>query len=71
MNEKKREQTMFIKKGDYVKVVNQSFSTLGRVGQIVDIDEEGYFIVLFGEPICGDMIYRGSFLEEDLQEITK
>lgn len=55
--------------GDYVKVINPSFSTFGKVGKITSIREDDY-IVLFGEPICGDMLYKGTFLKEDLEKTT-
>lgn len=57
--------------GDYVKVINPSFSTFGKVGEIISIredEEEDDYIVLFDEPIYGDTHYEGIFLKEDLEK---
>ena len=57
--------------GNYVKVINPNFSTFGKVGKIISIredDDYNDYIVLFDEPICGDVHYKGVFLKEDLEK---
>lgn len=55
--------------GDYVKVINPSFSTFGKVGEIISVREDDDYIVLFDEPIF-DVFYKGEFLKEDLEKTT-